>query len=108
MKNGDKIINALKQAYPQAHIIVVKDNPMYEERVFLDGNLIARFCSFFWDKDFDPPEEIEIKVKAPLKCFTDYLDITYDNENLSKTEYFIRNAIGKGVRKWVDESQPNS
>jgi len=114
MKNADKIINALKQAYPQSHITVVTDNPMYEERVFLDGNLIARFCSFFWDKDFDPPEEIEIKVKAPLKDFINFIDYTYQNETISDvvkngiSEGIIRRAIEKGVREWREGSQANN
>lgn len=107
MRNGEKIREALQRAYPYALINVYNDFSAKETKIYFNGTMIARFKSIFWDEDFDNPEEIEIKVKAPLKYFKDYLDTTYDKD-LSNTEYFIRNAIGKGVRKWVDESQPNN
>lgn len=107
MKNGDKIINAITDAFPGHRIETIFYPVDCSEVVYFDGINIGSINKKFFENDFDNPE-IEITVKAPLKQFTDYLDITYDNENLSKTEYFIRNAIGKGVRKWVDESQQNN
>lgn len=101
MKNADKILNALKQAYPQAHFTVVTDNPMYEERVFLDGNLIARFSSFFWDKDFDKPD-IEIKIKAPLDSIEDFL---IDAEECDGGFY---QAVERGLKEWREGSHQNN
>lgn len=100
MKNSNKIINALKQLYPQSHITVVTDNPMYEERIFLDGNMIARFSSFFWDKDFDNPE-IEIKITAPLKNIKDFA-------GHANSYGIIRGAVERGLKEWEEESQANS
>lgn len=100
MRNADKIINALKQAYPQAHITVVTDHPMYEERVFLDGNLIARFSSFFWDKDFDK-QEIEIKIKAPLYNIKDFLEEV-------ECDGVFYHAVERGLAEWEEGSQANS
>lgn len=100
MKNADKIINALEQIYPQSHITVVKDNPMYEHRVFLDGNLIARFSSFFWDKDFDKPE-IAITVKAPLYNIKEFLEEV-------ECDGIFYHAVERGLKEWREESQQNN
>ena len=107
MKNAEKVMKALEEAYNGHRIEMLYVAEQNRDKIYVDGTLVGYFDDDFFNADFDN-REIEIKVKAPLKYFMEYLDITYDKENLSKTEYFIRNAIGKGVRKWLDESQPNS
>ena len=107
MKNAEKVMTALEEAYKGHRIEMLYVAEQNRDKIYVDGTLVGYFDDDFFNADFDNAE-IEIKVKAPLKYFTDYLDITYDNENISKTEYIIRNAIGKGVRKWVDESHPNN
>lgn len=104
MKNAIKIMAALKQAFPGHEITSQHMNVSKMENLYFDGTYIGRFDSEFLNQDADNPE-IEIKIKAPLKYFTDYLDNTYKNEKLSEPECIIRNAIGKGVRKWAEGSQ---
>lgn len=106
MKNSDKILAALHNIYPGADVTVVENLPAATETVYIDGRFIGDFCLFFWDEDVYKPE-IEIKVKATFKNFTDFIDNTYKNEGGVSTG-IIRNAIERGLREWGEGSQPNS
>lgn len=105
MKNSDKILAALHDIYPGADITVVENLPAATETVYVDGRFIGDFCLFFWDEDVYKPD-IEIKVKASLKNFTDFIDYAYKNGGVSTG--IIRNAIERGLREWDEGSRANN
>lgn len=51
MKNSDKIMNALKQAYPDLKVDVVANLPKQEILLYIDGHYVASFYIGFWEDD---------------------------------------------------------
>lgn len=52
MKNADKIINALKQAYPGSIVDVVANLPKQDIFIYINGHYVASFYMGFWEEDF--------------------------------------------------------
>lgn len=97
MRNGDKIRDALQQAFPGSIITVIEDLPRAEDRVFVNGQMVARFDLFFWGED----DNIEIKVKAPLKDIKDFTNRAVGYE-------IVREAVERGLSEWEKESRENN
>lgn len=99
MRNGDKIRDALEQAFPDSLITVIEDLPRAEDRVFVNGQMVARFDMFFWKQDENP--EIEIKIKAPLNSIKDFIE---------ECEVFgdVMRAVERGYEEWEKGSQANN
>ena len=109
MKNAIKIMAALKQAFPGHNVEISHNFNAKIYCVFIDENYVGNFEERFIEQDFDN-SEIEIKVKASLKNFIDFIDNTYKNEKIFDvvesrvSEGIIRHAIEKGLREWCEES----
>ena len=100
MKNGNKIINFLIDAFP-GHRIETTFYPVdCSEVVYFDGMNIGSINKKFFEKDFDNPE-IEIKVKAPIKSIKEFIDFASNYET-------IRVALERGLKEWDEGSQQNS
>lgn len=92
MNNIDKIMKALKQAFPGHRVENVFYVERNEEAIFFDGTLIGRFVEEFCEHDFD---EIEIKIKAPLKNIKDFVDH-------ANSYGIIRGAVERGLKEWEE------
>lgn len=100
MKNADKIINALRLAFP-GHAVEYQYKPTAKvNSIFIDRVYIGSFEDGFFEEDFDNPE-IEIKVKAPIKSIKEFIDFASNYET-------IRGALERGFAKWENESHPNN
>lgn len=51
MKNSDKILAALKQAYPGLNVDVVANLPKQDIFIYIDGHYVASFYFGFWEDD---------------------------------------------------------
>lgn len=100
MKNGDKIINALRRAFP-GHAVEYQYKPIANvNSIFIDRVYIGNFDHGFFVQDFDNPE-IEIKVKAPLNSIKDFIE---EGECLGD----VMKAVERGFKEWQEGSQQNS
>lgn len=103
MKNAEKIINALRKAFP-GHAVEYQYKPIANvNSIFIDRVYIGNFDHDFFEQDFDNPE-IEIKIKAPLNSVKEFLE---ECEGSGGVGDVIR-AVEWGYNKWREESQQNS
>ena len=100
MKNGDKVINFLIDAFP-GHRIETTFFPVdCSEVVYFDGMNIGSINKKFFEKDFDNPE-IEIKVKAPLYKIKDFLEeVECDGD--------FYHAVERGLKEWEEGLPANN
>lgn len=100
MKNSEKIMEALKQAYPGATIKTIADMPWAAERIYIDDRYVGKFDLSFWDTEVYRPT-IEIKVKAPLYNIKDFLEEVECNG-------IFYHAVERGLKEWEEGSQANN
>lgn len=98
MKNGNKVIESLKEAFPEGRIENIYYPEKKEECIYYNGTCIASFDEKFWQADFD---NIEIKIKAPLVHIKDFINRAVGYE-------IVRAAVERGLCEWDEESQQNS
>ena len=100
MKNADKIINALRMAFP-GHAVEYQYKPIANvNSIFIDRVYIGNFDHDFFEKDFDNPE-IEIKIKAPLYNIKDFLE---EGEG----DGVFYHAVERGLKEWEEGSARNN
>lgn len=100
MKNAEKIMPALKEAFSghRVEMLYVANGCFY--RIFVDNNYIGDFFGEFFERDIDNPE-IEIKIKAPLVSIKDFTNCIGGYE-------IIRAAVKRGLREWEEGSLANN
>lgn len=100
MKNEMKVLDALQKEFIGKEMASVY-NPitqMYD--IYMNNEFIGAFRDDFFKHDFENPE-IEIKIKAPLKSFENFI------KNGGYTSY-MRLAVEGGLKEWEKESQENN
>lgn len=100
MKNADKIIDALRKAFP-GHAVEYQYKPIANvNSIFIDRVYIGNFDHDFFEQDFDNPK-IEIKVKAPLYNIKDFLEEV-------ECDGVFYHAVERGFKEWEEESARNN
>ena len=100
MKNSEKIINALRKAFP-GHAVEYQYKPIANvNSIFIDRVYIGNFDHDFFEQDFDNPE-IEIKVKAPLYNIKDFLEEV-------ECDGVFYHAVERGFKEWEEGSARNN
>lgn len=98
MRNADKVMTALKEAFSESRIENIYYPEKKEECIYCNGTYIASFDEKFWQADFD---NIEIKIKAPLKHIKEFINGAVGYE-------IVRAAVERGLSEWQEESQRNN
>lgn len=103
MKNADKILYALREAFPGHAVEYQYKAEANVYSIFLDRIYIGQFNHDFFIRDDDNPE-IEIKIKATVRDLSDFLWQCEGSGGVA----VVMKEVERGLDEWQKESRRNS